>query len=102
MFRWQLTKNVAHKGMSNIHFSGYEASNYEISLFTFVKYEGVSYLTKLSSMDGSQLWTYTMPTYTDSNEPIFLDFTTLDDTTEIITTLQMDGVSSYRIIQLEI
>jgi hypothetical protein len=53
MFRWQLTKNVAHKGMINIHFSGYEASNYEISLFTFVKYEGVSYLTKLSSMDGS-------------------------------------------------
>jgi hypothetical protein len=53
MFKWQLTKNEAHKGMLNIHFSGYDASNYEISLLTFVKYAGVSYLTKLSSVDGS-------------------------------------------------
>jgi hypothetical protein len=53
MFKWQLTKNEAQKGMINIHFSGHEPLNYESSLLTLVKFAGVAYLTKLSSVDGS-------------------------------------------------
>ena len=52
----------------------------EDSLLTFVKYSGVSYLSMLNSGDGSQIWSYTLPLYSDSNDPIFLDYTTLDAT----------------------
>ena len=59
----------------------------EDSLLTFVKYSDVSYLSKLNSGDGSQIWSYTLPLYSDSNDPIFLDYTTLDAKNEMITTI---------------